>query len=368
MVEGGHELQGHGGAQVRRELELYWSDHVILNPPMHRRVMWERSNQAALRGALADFTPDVVSVWAMGAMSFGLLTTVAENHIPTVLVIWDEWPVYGPSVDAWARPFRSRPVAGRVARALTRLPTSLPDLDSIGPACFASAFLRDAVRDRSPWRFPAASVVHLGIDQKGFPLTEASDREWRWRLLYVGRIDSRKGIDTVIRALPLCPADATLVVCGTGDDSYRVELERLGDALGVGDRVRFTSAPRSELAGRYAAADVVVFPSIWEEPFGLVPLEAMSCGTPLVATAVGGAAEFLDDGENCLTFTPGDPEVLAAMLSRLAGDPELRARIVAGGTRTADAFGVDELADALEAVHASVGRQPPSQVADRQPG
>jgi glycosyltransferase involved in cell wall biosynthesis len=77
----------------------------------------------------------------------------------------------------------------------------------------------------------------------------------------------------------------------------------------------------------------------------------MSSGLPVLGTPVGGSAEFLVDDVNCLRFPPGDVDALVDALHRLAGDPQLRARLVAGGRATAAELGVDQLADVLEAWH-----------------
>ena len=74
---------------------------------------------------------------------------------------------------------------------------------------------------------------------------------------------------------------------------------------------------------------------VWEEPWGLVPLEAMARGRPVIATGRGGSAEYLRDGENCLLFDPGDAGALAAAVERLAADGALRRKLVEGGRRTA---------------------------------
>jgi glycosyltransferase involved in cell wall biosynthesis len=268
-----------------------------------------------------------------------------------VPVVCDEWPVYGPVVDAWLRPLVPRRRLARVVSAVTGLATTLPPLDSAASACFVSAFLGDVVRRRSPWTFPRAAVVYSGIDLDEFPLAPEVERPWAWRLLYVGRIDPRKGIDTVIRALGRCPPQATLDVHGQGDDRYLAELQKSCADLGLEGRVRFTVTPRSKLSAVYRQADALVFPSVWEEPFGLVPIEAMASATPVVATLVGGAGEFLEDGRNCLAFAPGDDEALTAALTSLAGDASLRARLVAGGRQTAAQFTVDRLAEVLEEHH-----------------
>ena len=98
--------------------------------------------------------------------------------------------------------------------------------------------------------------------------------------------------------------------------------------------MRFERPPRDALAGVYAGADALLFCVEWPEPFGLVPLEAMAVGTPVVATGTGGSAEYLRDGENCLLVEPGDADARSPRaVRRLAGDPELRAAAAGGRAR-----------------------------------
>jgi glycosyltransferase involved in cell wall biosynthesis len=157
----------------------------------------------------------------------------------------------------------------------------------------------------------------------------------------VGRVDPRKGLDVAVDAVAMLPG-ATLTVTGAGDAEH---LRRLrARASGA---VRF--AGHGDPAAAYAAADAVLFPVTWDEPFGLVPLEAMSVGRPVIATGTGGSAEYLRDGENCLLVAPGDALALAASVARLAGDPPLRARLVAGGRETAARFTEAALAARLVA-------------------
>ena len=178
-------------------------------------------------------------------------------------------------------------------------------------------------------------MAHPGVDRRRF--AERPPQAWGWRLAYVGRIDPRKGIDLAIRALGELPDAATLAVDGWGDEEHLAELRSLVDELGLGERVSFSRSARSDLAGVYAAADAVLFPVRWDEPWGLVPLEAMSVGRPVVATGRGGSGEYLAAGENCLLFDPdeGGAPALAAALRRLAEDDALRERLRAGGRATA---------------------------------
>jgi glycogen synthase len=352
-VPGVADPAGERAAGIRRDLEFYWRDHVLLSPSLPRRLAIERHNQRALREALAESRPDVVSVWNMGAMSLGLLTTLARTDVPLVFNVCDDWLDYGPRLDAWLRLFVGRPRLAALVERLTRLPSHLPDLGTAGAYCFVSERTRRFAQERTPWQFERSTVVYSGIDRRDFPPLGKSDgpRPWRWRLLYAGRLDERKGIDTVLRALPLLPDDASLDVLGQGDDDYAAQLRALATELGIGERVRFGSVPRPELRDRYLAADAVVFPSTWNEPFGLVPVESMACATPVVATGRGGSGEFLVDGGNCVLYPSGDHVALAAALERLAGDENLRAHLRVGGLATADELTIDRLAAVLEAWH-----------------
>jgi glycosyltransferase involved in cell wall biosynthesis len=358
---------------VERTLRLYWDDHVILTPPLRERLAIERHNQAALTEALDRHRPEVVSVWAMGAMSLGLLTTLVEREVPYVAVIQDDWMHYGPNIDQWSKLFLSHAARGRIVRAVTGVPTTLTDVGAGGAFCFVSDATRRYAEQHSRWRFPLSTVVWNGIDGDAFPVNDdaverTAIRPWTWRLLYVGRIDERKGVDTVIRALPLLPDEATLLVAGRGDAEHHAELHALVAELGVGDRVEFTEVARSELAHVYASADAVVFPSRWAEPFGLVPVEAMACATPVLATGTGGSGEFCFDEVNCLRFPPNDATALAAQTRRLAADPDLRVRLVRAGHATARDLTVDRLADVLEEWHvAAATGYPAGPPADRPP-
>ena len=338
---------------VRRALHIYYRSEDLYAPPLPVAVAWERGNQRALRQAVRETRPDVVSIWAMGAMSFALLTTLVKSGIPLVYSVCDDWLVYGRQADRWTRfGLEHRRTALAVGRAV-RLPVELPDLGASGAFCFVSESTRRRAEEWSPWTFPGSTVVYSGIDTHDFPVAEphADAQPWRWRLLYVGRLDERKGIATAVEALAKLPAGATLEVLGGGDDRVRRRLEQRAAGLGVAGRLKFDRVDRSELRNRYRDADVLLFPSEWDEPFGLTPVEAMACATPVVATGTGGSAEYLEDGVNCILFEPGNAAALAAAVSKLAGDSSLRTRLVANGIVTARELDVDHLADTMEAWH-----------------
>ncbi|MCU1429722.1 MAG: glycosyltransferase, partial [Actinomycetia bacterium] len=181
---------------VHRDLEMYWRDYEIWRPRLRERLRLERHNQRVLAGFLDDFAPDVVSFWNMGAMSMGIVTTVLERSIPSVLVACDDWLVYGPIVDSWAKLFVRRPFAGRVARRWTGVPTTIADLGRVDAVCFVSEAVRRVAAEHTRWSFARSTVTYSGIDRADFPPLRDDEAAgpWRGKLCYVGRLDPRKGI------------------------------------------------------------------------------------------------------------------------------------------------------------------------------
>jgi glycosyltransferase involved in cell wall biosynthesis len=350
---------------VHRDLHLWFRDlgrraPKIPQPPLRDRLRYERRNQRITREVLLAWRPDVVSVWEMGAMSLSTLTLVEQAGVPMVLTLHDYWPQYAPQWDPWFRFFEQRPWA-RPFVAPLRMVTTAPQLSS-ALVNVVSHSLQEKTAGDSRWQFSDAKVIAFGIDPRLFPVLEPGSREWYWRILYVGRLDWLKGLRTLALAMRHLPSNAYLEVVGKGDPELPAMMKEIIEEPGAGERVRFSSCPRAELAERYRAADVVVFPSEWDEPFGLVPLEAMACGVPVVATGTGGSGEYLRDGENCLVFPPGDPVRLAMAVQRLASDPGLRAKVVVGGSRTAESYSLERCADEIESLHlaaAGLRSEPP---------
>lgn len=152
-------------------------------------------------------------------------------------------------------------------------------------------------------------------------------------VLFAGRLEYEKGVQTVLHALERVRAavgPVVFYVAGVG--TYSDELRRMVDELGLADHVRFTGFLEDhELRLHYAAADVAVAPSIYE-PFGLVAVEAMACGTPVVVGDTGGLREIVSDGHG-LSFPPQDADELADRLVAVLDDAELAADLVAKGRR-----------------------------------
>jgi D-inositol-3-phosphate glycosyltransferase len=199
----------------------------------------------------------------------------------------------------------------------------------------------EAVADR-------IEVIPPGVDHTVFTPGRAPRVRRHWKvgndpvLLVVGRIQPLKGIDLAIRTLASLRDTAAhlVVVGGPSGVEGETELRRLHGLvaeLGLADRVRFEPARAHDaLAAYYRAADVVLVPSRTES-FGLVALEAAACGTPVVASGVGGLRSIVDHGRSGYVVDERDPDAFAAWVRKLIDDPthasELRTGAVVGAQR-----------------------------------
>jgi glycosyltransferase involved in cell wall biosynthesis len=205
------------------------------------------------------------------------------------------------------------------------------------------------------------SVVPCGVDTAVFtPRGPVAPRSARPRLLVLGRLVERKGQDDAVRALVAVP-DAELVVVGgppaealDADPEVR-RLRAIAAGLGVADRLVFTgSVSRADVPAWVRSADVVLAVP-WYEPFGITPLEAMACGRPVVATAVGGLVDSVADGVTGDLVPPRDPERLGAVVAALLADDERRAAYGAAGVKRVRArYGWSRVVAETEAVYRHV--------------
>jgi glycosyltransferase involved in cell wall biosynthesis len=205
-----------------------------------------------------------------------------------------------------------------------------------------------------------AEIIPCGVDTGLFtpgPRPESS----RQRLVVVGRLVTRKGVGNVIEALARLVRhdhDVELVIAGgpSGDmldvDPEVQRLRALADRVGVGGRVVFLGGmARADIPGLMRSADVVVTVP-WYEPFGIVPLEAMACGRPVVGSAVGGLLDTIEPGTTGELVPPRDPKSLADVLRGLLSDPERRRRYgEAGRARAVGLYDWSNVVARTEAVY-----------------
>jgi len=217
------------------------------------------------------------------------------------------------------------------------------------------------------------SVIPLGVNLDLFRQGDRSQARRRLglgpepTLLFVGRIQRLKGIDILIRAAAELRRDIpnlrVLIAGGSADDSEQRPAEEIRErdrlrheveALGMGGMVRFVGAvQQTELGEYYRAADVTVMPSTYES-FGLVAVESMACGTPVVASRVGGLATIIRDGENGALVPWRDPRLFADRIRPILTDPDYAASLRRGALATAATFGWDTVAERTISVYDSL--------------
>jgi glycosyltransferase involved in cell wall biosynthesis len=237
---------------------------------------------------------------------------------------------------------------------------------AIGPMCIPNMLLRGCAHTRDPRALPAkyahatralraleradltvaysTSVDrHLaanGLTRRAMvPLFTTMDartgsgHDSRRRVVFAGRVVKPKGVDVLIRAAR--EVDGEFVICG---DGRRLgAMRELARTCGVADRIGFRGwLAAQQLAEELAQASVVVIPSLWPEPFGLVGIEALAAGRPVVASATGGVSDWLEDGVSGTLVPPGDAPALARALNELLEDPELQRSMGAAGRKAVE--------------------------------
>lgn len=198
------------------------------------------------------------------------------------------------------------------------------------------------------------------------PLASPRRPPERPMLVFLGRISTLKGYRHFIAALGLLPPNVRGAMIGNFNADKRRHVEQLAAEAGCGDRLELQSwAGRDEISRVMHHASIVCFPSTWPETLGIVGLEAMACGVPVIASDVGGVREWLLPDENGVLVPPGDPAAIAAAATRILNDPGLSQAMGARGidlmqTRFAPERHIVEL---LSTYRTAAGLQvPPQQV------
>ena len=248
-----------------------------------------------------------------------------------------------------------------------------------------SDYLTNTIRRGFPEFAERCHTVHNGVNVQHFSPADkppAAPGKGEQTILFVGRVSPEKGVHVLLEAFrrvledrpntrleivgPLGAAPADFIV-GSTDDPRVKELDPLyrGDYVdslrkalpdGMADKVSFVgSIPYFELLDRYRAADVFVFPSVWNEPFGLPVVEAMACGVPVVATRSGGIVEIVKDGETGYLVERGNAAELAGAIMKLLRDDARRLAMgKAARQRAVEMFTWERVAEELSHVYAGI--------------
>jgi phosphatidylinositol alpha-1,6-mannosyltransferase len=198
-------------------------------------------------------------------------------------------------------------------------------------------------------------VIPNGIQLSEFPMEILSRPapEKALRCLTVAFMQARKGLDYLLQAVSqIKNTEVSFRIIGDGP--HLGKLEQLSLRLGVTDRVTFAGRlTREAVRSEFEASDIFVLPSLWEGQ-GIVFLEAMASGLPVVATNIPGVSGMLEDGANALLVPPGDSRALAGAIERLAESPELRAELASEGLRRVEEYDWNQLVGRVISLYSSI--------------
>ena len=341
LIERGHQVQVLTPA--RAEVSQQWVRAVgkpidlpynASNAPIDPRP-WSRGR---VRDEIRRFRPDVVHAHEPLTPSTSMWATLEAGRTPVVATFH--------SAAARSRLFDiAAPVLRRVARRLSA---------RIAVSEAAATFAWTRIGGQF-------EIVPNGVDIDRFETSTPAELGPGSKILFVGRLDERKGFPTAVAAFArLAPtrADLRLIVVGDGPD------RRVGAALPPAERERVVhvgEVPNEGVPAYYRACDVYLGPAVGGESFGMVLVEAMAAGLPVVASDIPGYREVLRDGVEGLLVRPRDPAALAEAAERILADPALASRLVAGGRARALTYDWGVVVPQIEDIYVRVvGSGPPS--------
>ena len=323
----------------------------------------EDENVAHLQRVVADFRPDIVFVWGMWNLS-RTLPACAEKlkDVKVVYFLSNLWPsetdihteYWRQTGRQWyTRPFKK--LLGQVALALLSWEGKPVSLKFEHPICVSASVRDNLVQAGIPIKH--AHIIYGGTDVESFLQLRRADNvdDTHLSLVYAGQLGSHKGVHTAIQALAILARrypdkDIKLTIIGSGHPAYENRLRDLVSREELDDRVIFYGrVSRQQMPKLLSRFDVLVFPSIWEEPFARMVLEGMAAGLVVVGTPTGGTKEILMEGQNGLIFAPEDADGLAAQIERLLVNPGLRRRLAENGRKiVVRQFTLDRMVNEIE--------------------
>jgi glycosyltransferase involved in cell wall biosynthesis len=318
--------------------------HQVPHFQRARRLLeFESNNLKRFRDEVQEFCPDVVYFWNLAYVSRSLLSEAARLHLKHGCFLFD-CSLTDPSADLWD--CHAGDISGKlpkrlvrlVVRMVARVVSSHPGNKLRPDFChYPTDFIRRHYEElgfrhgewiKTPW----------GVDETVF--APAGNLPGT-KILYVGQVAEHKGVHVAVEALGRIVEDGrfpdlSLSIAGKClDAAYRKRLDELIGKWRLSGRVAFLdSVERDMLPALYNSHALLVFPSIWEEPMGIVILEAMSCGLSVVSSGTGGSRDLTSPEVDGLFFHNGDAEDCARQIERILAQKELRMSISSSARQT----------------------------------
>jgi len=307
---------------------------------------------------IKDYQPDVVSVWNLYLLSVAPLIAARDLRIPTVTHLTDTWLLknikeLSLSGSGAGKKETVRRLLGTFVQPVLYRRVAPDNL--IVPSRSLRATYTNAGFPESIFR-----LVPHGVEVEPFAYHVRETESDIIRLLYVGQLWEGKGIEILLRALGklrnYTDKNFILDIYGSGTTDYLNHMNRIILEEGLEEVVTLRgTVPYEELPNVYKAHDILVFPSIWNEPFPLVPLEAMLTGLPVVASTAGGTQEAIQDNQTGLVVEKGNAEALAKAIGKLVENPGVRLELGKNAAQRArQEYGIKRMVDQIEVIYEDV--------------
>lgn len=376
-------VEGHVHRRLTLESDLYY--YQIRSAWRYPFV--KEQNFAILREFVATRQPDLIFIWGMWALTKEL-AQLAEQLLPGRVAYYlaNPWPI-DPNLHQvfWDAP-ATTPLR-QLAKKTLRLPARFwlraewqkTPLQFQHALCCSIALRDQLLNANTPLQ--QAPVIYEGIDlvpylaQEPFQATPISSNGYgyeqaqtngngvhatpvadqpTYRLLFVGTLSEHKGVHTTIETLAILRPEERapfhLTILGSGHPHYEERLRNLVKTHELDAWVTFHKPiPRSELPAFLGQYQVLLLPSIWEEPLARIMQEGLAAGMVVIGAATGGTKEIIVHGENGLLFPAADASALADCLRLLVAEPTLAWQIAATGRQTAiEKFAITRMVDDIE--------------------
>ena len=319
------------------ETDLSW-ENIRSYKYIFKVTKKEIINQRVFKKIVKIHKPDVVYMWNLSHISISLAFLAKKMKLPVSYFVFDDWLSLWEQ-DTWYSLWNQkilRYVCGFCKRLLNsffivlRLPQFLGNID-LGNVQFASHYLKQLTLEAGK-TVTREEIIYWGIDINDYTFRDKYNIMPK-RLLYVGQIIPHKGVLTAVDALKFIVQKydtiTLTIVGGSVMKDYEEQVHKYVHSLGLENNIRFTGLISHEnMPHIYNEHDILVFPSIWDEPFGITLLEAMASGLAIVGTATGGSAEILNDEINALVFPKENVQACANQILRLIEDPGLFNRLI----------------------------------------
>jgi glycogen synthase len=312
------------------------------------------TNVKKLQRVIAETQPDVLYIWEITGLGMNsILQALNEMHIPIVFHLESYWLQYALSAQTEQTRLRTRQLK-------KMLIGHVPSLNYTSIIATSEAVKQEyAEAGCNPERI---EVIYNGINARFLDTprssldTSESDGLDEMRLIYVGRLCDEKGVHIILKALDVLVNEQgrrnfRLNIFGEGDEAYIKELHAFLNEKSLSDIVTFHGkVSQEQLIQQYDRSTIMLIPSIWKEPFGLVVAEGMVRGLPVITSNIGGPAEIVTHGVDGLLTEPGDVQAVAASILQLADDANLRARLAQAARATVqERFMIEKNAQRAEA-------------------